>query len=236
MKNFLEEMKIEAKVFDRRTLFSIFKLMKKDVINRLVGIVKEGKESVVFSAKNKEDEWVAVKIYRVQYCDFKNMWKYLVADNRFGKIKKNRWSVVTTWAKREYKNMKIAFRFNVSMPEPIGLKDNVLVMSFIGKEGVPAPMLIQIKKADWAKIYRKIVEEMKKLAKARLIHTDLSLYNILFLKKPYIIDFSQAVTSEHPMALEFLKRDVKNINLYFKKMGVSVDEGLEEKLRKVYGL
>lgn len=236
MKNFLEESKIESKVFDKRTLFSIFKLMKKNVIKNLVSVVKEGKESVVFSGKNTLDEWIAIKVYRVEYCDFKSMWKYLTSDNRFNRVKKKRWDVIVTWAKREFKNMKIAFKHGVSMPKPISLKNNVLVMSFIGVDGIPAPMLLQVKKANWRKVYKQVVDEMKKLAEAKLVHTDLSPYNILFLEKPYIIDFSQAVSTKHPLAKEFLKRDVENINSYFKKKGVRVNKKLEEELKAVYQL
>ena len=236
MKNFLEELKIESKVFDRRTLFSIFKLMKKNVIKNLISIVKEGKESVVFSAKDRKNRWLAIKIYRVEYCDFKTMWKYLVSDFRFKNVRKNRWSVVVTWARREFKNLQIVYKGRVSVPKPIAVNNNVLVMDFIGTNGIPAPMLSKVKQIDWTKIYKQIVEEMKKLAKVKLIHTDLSQYNILFHKKVYFIDFSQAVTYRHPLAEEFLKRDVKNINSYFKKMGVRIDKNLEEKLKEMCGI
>lgn len=232
-KNFLEEFKIESKIFDKRTLFSIFELMKKRIIYSVESVVKEGKESVVLAALDYNKKIVAMKVYRTLYCDFKSMWKYLASDPRFQKIRKNRWDVVITWAKREFKNMKIAYEAKVTMPKPIALNNNVLVMEFIGKNGLPAPRLCDVKQANWQEIYKKVRNEMVKLAKAKLIHTDLSDFNILLHnKKPYLIDFSQAVKHTHPLALEFLKRDVENINKFFKKKNCKVDENLFEKLRK----
>jgi RIO kinase 1 len=235
MKDFLSERKVEGKVYDKRTLMAIYTLMKKGIIKTLEATVKEGKESVVVAAKNKEGEWLAVKIYRVEHCDFKSMWKYLISDYRFERIRKDRWHVVVNWARREFKNMKIAFEAGVSLPKPIAVHQNILVMSFIGEEGIPAPTLVQLEKEelDWQKIYEEVRNEMVKLTKGGIIHTDLSAFNILYFDKVYIIDFSQGVTERHPLALQFLERDVKNINDFFKKKNVKIDENLFENLKRL---
>ncbi|MFH7880949.1 MAG: serine protein kinase RIO [Candidatus Aenigmatarchaeota archaeon] len=233
MKDFFSEKKVEAKVYDQRTLLSIYKLLKKGIIKKLESTVKEGKESVIVSAKDKNDRWLALKIYRVEHCDFKTMWKYLVSDFRFERVRKSKWHVVLNWAKREFKNMKIAFENGVNCPEPIAIYNNVLVMSFIGENGIPAPTLEQAKNEDldWDVLYKQIIEEIRKMVNADLIHSDLSSYNILVYDKAYIIDFSHAVTKRHPLSFEFLKRDVENINDFFKKKGVEVDENFVESLR-----
>jgi RIO kinase 1 len=235
MEDFLSERKVEGKVYDKRTLMAIFKLMKRGVIKTLESTVKEGKESIVVAAKNKEGEWLALKIYRVDHCDFKSMWKYLISDHRFERIRKDRWHVVTNWAKREFRNMQIAYEANVSCPKPISVYQNVLVMSFIGEDGIPTPTLAQIEEEelDWEKIYEQVKEEMVKLTKAGIIHTDLSAFNILYYDKAYIIDFSQGVTNRHPLALNFLERDVKNINEFFKKKNVKIDENLFDSLKRL---
>ena len=60
--------------------------------------------------------------------------------------------------------------------------------------------------------------------KARLVHGDLSEYNILYYRKrPYIIDWAQAVVTDHPMSREWLDRDVNNIVRYFNRIGVKRD-------------
>lgn len=57
----------------------------------------------------------------------------------------------------------------------------------------------------------------------RLVHADLSEYNILYHAKVcYIIDVSQSVEHDHPHALEFLRKDCENINDYFGKKQVQV--------------
>lgn len=229
---FLEDFKIERKFFDKRTLLAIFKLMNKGYVEIVESLVKEGKESCVLSAKDKANNWIALKVYRTEHCDFKNMWKYLIADPRFAGIKKDRRSVVYAWCRREFKNLKIASKAKVNCPKPIAFFENVLVMSFIGKDGKPAPRLIDVvlSKEDAELIYKQIIEEVKKLASVKLVHTDLSAFNVLLFDKPYLIDFSQAVTFAHPLAKDFLIRDLKNINLYFKKLGVKVKD--EEKIAK----
>jgi RIO kinase 1 len=56
-----------------------------------------------------------------------------------------------------------------------------------------------------------------------LIHADLSEYNLLFFKgEVYVIDVSQSIEHDHPMALEFLRRDCINVSDFFKKCGVMV--------------
>jgi RIO kinase 1 len=47
------------------------------------------------------------------------------------------------------------------------------------------------------------------------VHADLSEFNILYGDKAYLIDMGQSVTRDHPRALPFLMRDIKNINRFF---------------------
>ena len=56
-----------------------------------------------------------------------------------------------------------------------------------------------------------------------LIHADLSEYNLLYWKGViYFIDVSQSLEHDHPSAIEFLKRDICNVNDYFQKNGVDI--------------
>ena len=220
----IKEFKIERKVFDRKTLLVIYKLMSKGVINTVESIIREGKESCVFSGKDKNNNWVAIKVYRTEACDFKNMWKYLVGDPRFHRIGKRRRVVINSWCKREFKNLKIAKEARVDCPKPLFFKENILIMSFIGKNGIAAPRLIDIIPKNPKRIYRIILENLRRLVKAGLVHGDLSAYNILFFKNPYLIDFSHGTTIKNQIALNLLKRDIKNINSYFSKLNVPVKD------------
>ncbi|MCS7109397.1 MAG: serine protein kinase RIO, partial [Candidatus Micrarchaeota archaeon] len=49
----------------------------------------------------------------------------------------------------------------------------------------------------------------------------------------YLIDMGQAVLLDHPMAEEFLKRDVHNLVRYFSDFGVKADpDKIIEEIRK----
>lgn len=236
----LKEFRIERKVFDDKTLFAIYKLMLKGIVKTVESVCKEGKESVVLSGKDSNGNWLALKIYRIEYSNFKRMREYLAEDPRFLGLKKDKRATVYNWCRREFKNMKIAYEAGVSCPKPIAFNENVLVTEFIGENGIIAPMLSDIKfeKEDAQLIYEVVLNEIEKVVKAGLVHTDFSAYNILFLDRIFIIDFSQAVTFKHERVKEFLKRDIKNINSYFKKLDVNLEdeEKLFNNLIKVAGL
>lgn len=54
--------------------------------------------------------------------------------------------------------------------------------------------------------------------RCKLVHADLSEYNLLYHDDTvYVIDVSQAVENDHPMALDFLRRDCNIIREFFKR-------------------
>ena len=68
------------------------------------------------------------------------------------------------------------------------------------------------------RVLDEIIENMKRLYSANLVHGDISEYNILIKDSiPFLIDIGQGVSLGHPKAGEFLERDVTNILYYFKK-------------------
>jgi len=70
-----------------------------------------------------------------------------------------------------------------------------------------------------------VLENMKKLNNAGLVHGDLSEYNILnYDEKPYFIDFSQSTLLKSESSGDLLKRDIKNISRFFTKIGVKTSE------------
>ncbi|MCK5630702.1 MAG: serine protein kinase RIO, partial [Nanoarchaeota archaeon] len=74
-------------------------------------------------------------------------------------------------------------------------------------------------------MFKDIISNMKKLHKAGLVHADLSGFNILNMnKRPVFIDFSQATPTNSMRSMEYLKRDIKNICVLFRKNGVDADE------------
>ncbi len=76
-----------------------------------------------------------------------------------------------------------------------------------------------------AAVYEKLIDCVKILyKKAQLVHGDLSEYNIMMCRgKPILFDFSQAVKTEHPLAHEFLKRDIANLTRFFEDLCIKVE-------------
>ena len=55
----------------------------------------------------------------------------------------------------------------------------------------------------------------------KLVHADLSEYNILYHEEHlWIIDVSQSVEHDHPAAFDFLRNDIKNMEDFFGRLGV----------------
>lgn len=57
-----------------------------------------------------------------------------------------------------------------------------------------------------------------------LVHGDMSEYNLLLNHSTeiFLIDFGQSVDISHPTAYEYLLRDIRTINEYFLRCGVSI--------------
>jgi len=109
-------------------------------------------------------------------------------------------------------------------------------MEFIGKDGVSAPLMKEAELGDPKQIFRRLLADLKKLfRKAKLVHGDLSEYNVMVWDgKPVIFDLSQTVPLKHPNAELLLKRDLKNIHRFFTKQGVSVPSA-DEMFRGIVG-
>ena len=232
-----EERMVLEEVFDRSTLMTIYELMNKGEIGDIFGAVKAGKESKLFWGKTPDEEEIAIKIYLTTSAEFKRgMLPYIMGDPRFKKIKRDTRSLVYAWALKEFKNLSSAYEAGFRVPRPIAVKKNVLLMEFIGKDGMSAPLMKEAELGDPKQIFRRLLADLKKLfRKAKLVHGDLSEYNVMVWDgKPVIFDLSQTVPLKHPNAELLLKRDLKNLHRFFTKQGVSVPSA-EEMFRGIVG-
>lgn len=227
-----DERKVMDEVFDQETLLSLYKLFNNKVVNTLEYAISTGKEGNVFMATSDEGD-CAVKIYRISTATFKNISRYILGDPRFKGIYSNHKKTVLAWAQKEFKNLSRMHDSGVSVPKPKDCYKNVLVMEYISQEGSPAPLMKDLRLKAPTKVFRKVVENMKRIQEAELVHGDLSEYNMLMRDgEPVIIDVGQAVTLDHPSAEEWFLRDVANIANYFAKLGVRTDvQKMIEKIR-----
>ena len=210
-------------VLDERTIFNLRKLLDKGIITKIEGTISAGKEANVYLAYDSNGSEVAVKIYKIDTNTSKWMRKYILGDPRFKRIPNNISKIIFLWASKEYKNLMRAYKANLSVPKPIYIKNNILIMEYIGFESIPAPLLKEIKKPkDPVNLFNEILNFIKLLYnKAKLVHGDLSEFNILYHnQKPVVIDISQGVAIQHPKAEVYLARDIKNIFHFFNKLGI----------------
>ncbi|ATZ61014.2 MAG: serine protein kinase RIO [Methanosarcinales archaeon Met12] len=230
-----DDLKVEEGVFDVPTLKALYRLSNKKFIRSLGGVMSTGKEANVFHALDEKGE-IAVKIYRITTSDFRAMQEYITGDPRFKSIKHDKKDIVIAWTKKELRNLMRAHDAGVRVPMPIISERNVLVMEFIGKDGIHAPLLKEVASEieDPVGTYEKITEYMRLLYhKAGLVHADLSEYNIMYYGEPIFIDMGQSVLLSHPHAEEFFVRDVGNIVRFFRKLGVECsEEGLIAEIKR----
>lgn len=81
----------------------------------------------------------------------------------------------------------------------------------------------QISSSSYFDLYQELLLTVRKMyQECKLVHADLSEYNILYHDSHlYIIDVSQSVEHDHPHAFDFLRNDVKNIEEYFGRRGMA---------------
>ena len=232
--------KTELSVLDIPTLETLYKFSKRGLLKALGGPISSGKEAVIFHAIGAEEEELAIKMYKVSTSNFNAMLDYIIGDPRFENIKRDRRSIVSAWARKELKNLKRAFDAGVEVPRPIAIDKNVLMMEFIGRDGVAAPRLrdvpVDILKTDFEleELFLRIISYIQIMyEKGTMVHADLSEFNILMKGyverefegldveiEPVIIDMGQATLLQHPNANAFLLRDVRNIVTFFNKLGL----------------
>ena len=237
-----EQFKLQESVFDDATLAAVYKLVQDGYVDAFGGPVSTGKEASVFEALGGEagerpepgsaaanEEYareVAVKVYRINSSNFRQMREYLEGDPRFDGIASDKKAVVLAWTRKEFANLERARTAGVRVPEPIAVQRNVLVMELVGHADDRARRLSEVDVENPETAYEVVREYMRRLYRAGLIHGDLSEYNMIIHDgELVVIDMGQAVTVHHPNAGDFLARDCENVAAFFTRQGIDVDGG-----------
>ncbi|KAK8208932.1 Serine/threonine-protein kinase rio1 [Zalaria obscura] len=231
-------------VLDPRTRMILLQLLNRDIVSEINGVLSTGKEANVYHAAHvalSEDggeptqpEHRAIKVYKTSILVFKDRDKYVTGEYRFrgGYNKSSNRAMVKVWAEKEFRNLRRLYAAGIPCPEPVYLRQHVLVMSFLGnRKGWPAPRLRDVEFTDrseeelatkWKDLYVQLLGYMRIMYQTcRLVHADLSEYNILYHDgRLFVIDVSQSVEHDHPRSLEFLRMDIKNVTDFFTRKGV----------------
>ena len=221
-------------VLDPRTMGFLAKIINKGIISRINGCISTGKEANVYHGDHEDttisDREYAVKIYKTSILVFKDRERYVDGEFRFRNTKNqsNPRKMVKVWAEKEFRNLKRLHTNGIPCPEPVELRSHVLVMEYLTKgKGQPSLKLKDYLFQNIEEIvsyYQQMLFYMRRMYQVcRLVHADLSGYNsIVHNNKLYIIDVSQSVEPEHPMALDFLRMDIKNVNDFFSRKKINV--------------
>lgn len=228
-----KDRRTEGEVFDHQTLLSLHKLLRSGVLRSLDFPVSTGKEANVFRGTTPMGGLVAVKIFRTNTSTFKHVLQYIQGDERFQGVTGDKRTLVHAWAQKEFRNLHRMRDAGVDVPEPIQVLHNVLVMEYLGTEEGPWPKLKELGRIDDPRrFYDKLVGDLVAIVdRAGIVHADLSEFNVLVedaddpkKARPRIIDVGQGVLRNHPMAMEFLMRDIKNFTNYFQRQRLDVTE------------
>jgi len=226
-----DQRKVIEEVFDTSTLISLQELIRKGYLQDIFGSVRSGKEAKVFYAVAPDGSPRAVKIYLTVTAEFRRRFPYISGDPRFGKLPTNSRETIYLWVRKEFKNMLLASTRGIRVPKPFAFNKNIIVMEFIGNPPEPAPTFaeteVDLDDFKW------VIDTLKKLyTSARLVHADLSEYNVFkFGGERVLFDFGSAVLASHPNAENFLRRDVENMVRFFRRRGIvylDADEILKE--------
>ena len=219
--------KVINEVLDKPTIFELYELIKSNIISYVNGVIKSGKESVVFWAVDENQSNLALKIYLITTSNFKKRTEYMIGDPRFSRVKKGTKNIVYLWAKKEFQNILKCYSSGISVVTPIHVSKNILVMEFIGNDGKPEKTLLEseVDENDYHQCIQIITDLFKK---AKLVHADFSEYNIFKTNDGLkFFDLGSAVDLSHPKMMDFLKRDINNISNFFVKRGLTVENPVD---------
>lgn len=214
-------------VLDPRTRMILFKLLSRHLVAEIHGCVSTGKEANVYYATGSSGEY-AIKVFKTSILIFKDRDRYVTGEFRFrhGYARHNPRKMVRLWAEKEMRNLSRLHQNGIPCPKPFILRGHVLVMEFVGEDGWPFPKLkeVALSESKARELYLECVLIMRKMYQVcRLVHADLSEYNILYRSGSLcIIDVSQSVEHDHPHALEFLRKDCSNMTDFFQRNQVCV--------------
>jgi serine/threonine-protein kinase RIO1 len=161
----------KGKAMDPHVRLQISRAINSGLIDKCNGVVKQGKEAMVYHAnegENSEGFDVAVKVFkRIQ--EFRGRADYVEGDPRYAKRsfrKASEREQLEIWTEKEFRNLVRANRAKVPVPIPLHYKENILFMRFMGNNGWPAPQIreLEIRKGSkkWELLYSQVMESIRR--------------------------------------------------------------------------
>jgi RIO kinase 1 len=220
-------------------------IQTRGAVDTELGILKTGKEADVFLIERADphdpDSGVvmAAKRYRsTEHRNFHRAASYTEGrsmkrsrDERAIKRKSTFGKLVAAgeWAVSEWDALKRLHALGLPVPYPVQIDGTEILMEWITVDGDTAPRLAQTRPSPQLlqSYFDQLRDAMATMARAGLVHGDLSAYNILAAgERLVIIDLPQIVDLVGNAAgMDFLMRDCTNICAWFRSKGLeSADE------------
>jgi RIO kinase 1 len=227
---------------------SLHPLFDKAIIMDVLASIKGGKEASVYRCEAHPAtgaHLVAAKVYRPRmFRNLRNDAMYKEGRamlNSSGKlIKESDMRVMkalaqkstygdqvahTSWLMHEMNTLNLLYEDGARVPRPYGTALNAIAMDYIGDEHTAAPPLshVTLDSHERTGLFVDVMRTVDTMLKHRLVHGDLSAFNILYWRGQItVIDFPQVVSIDsNSVALKILERDVQRVCEYFADQGVT---------------
>jgi RIO kinase 1 len=131
------------------------------------------------------------------------------------------------WSGEEWSMLRRLSASGVHVPYPVARTADGVIMQFLGDRTGAAPCLAaaRLSSVAVASAAALLLEDLRRMVRAGVVHADLSAYNILWWEnQTWIIDLPQAVDlMVNVHAFDFLIRDLRNVGAWFTRRGVAFD-------------
>lgn len=206
---------------------ALFELQKDIPDLKYETVLKSGKEAEVFIVSDNTKRY-ALKIYksntkfssRLEYMNLNSLSR---VQRKFIKSKSKRSKVFSqeVWTTTEFNVLSKIYNHGGFVPKPYAKTQDSILMELIISRNGPAPRLIDCRfnSEEAFILFDKIIFTLDIMLSLKLVHGDLSEYNILYDGlNPYIIDFPQMLyLGNNNYAEEKLFKDINNLKKFFFK-------------------
>jgi len=194
-------------------------ILSAGLATEVVGLISAGKEANVYLARYN-DAPLAIKSYRL----------YRTSHRGGGPVKQDSMG----WrAAHEYEMMRQAWKAGVRVPTPARRVENRFSMQYLGTDDGPAPRLKDVVLEDPREFLESVLDTVRGLIGAGVVHGDLSAFNILVHEgEPWLIDFSEAIRVDRAgsspwvrltEARAALESGLAALQVYFRRYDLKID-------------
>jgi len=209
------------------------------IVSEVLFQVRSGKEAVVYCCRGgtaSPRELLAAKVYRkLQWRSFRNDQDYFEGRVILGGRNRRAFAAGTShgrdvqhgyWKAGEWDALKELHAVGADVPEPIARSGGAVLLEYLGDAEGPAPQLVrtELSRDEAQEAYERLLWNVELFLTRDRVHADLSAHNVLWWEgRVRVIDFPQSVDARtNPRAMEFLLRDLENLDTWFSRCGVEV--------------